>query len=49
LEHRAASGLLGPMVKDTLWITDEARPPGDWMPTAWAEAVEGRSSLRSKW
>lgn len=37
--------VLGPIVNDTLWITDEATWPGDWMPTAWAEAIEGGQEL----
>ena len=32
-------------VNDTLWITDEATQPGDWMPAEWAEAIEGGQEL----
>jgi hypothetical protein len=37
--------VLGPAVNDTLWITDEATQPGDWMPAEWAEAIEGGQEL----
>jgi hypothetical protein len=37
--------VLGPAVNDTFWITDEAAPPGDWMPAEWAEAIEGGQEL----
>jgi len=32
-------------VNDTLWIADEATQPGDWMPTEWAEGIEGGQEL----
>lgn len=37
--------LLGSAVNDTLWITDEATQPDDWMPDEWAEAIEGGQEL----
>ena len=37
--------VLNPAVNDTLWITDEATQPGDWMPAEWAEAIEGGQEL----
>lgn len=33
------------IVNDTLWITDEATQRGDWMPTKWADAIEGGQEL----
>ena len=33
------------LVNDTLWITDEATQPGDWMPAEWAAAIEGGQEL----